>query len=320
MTGTHEYDELIKKYLEQTRSVLVNYLNNILPNISNNWWEKTVIEKLTDDQRRMIRRKEIVNLAGLDLAALLRIFDMNWNEISQQNDLIYEDRNILKETQAVRNRWSHIPEDGYLLKDIYRDFDTIQRFLEIINADQKIIDEIIKIELDIIQKINNVSTTEPTKDMPPVIIIPGNKVYSDYWFVNTGIGRDRLRVRRWEYNINYDFISAGDGVPFLPNIRKLQQGYKIFAYISGYGYVGFGEVEAEAISASEFFKKIPNDNPWKDYPDADELIVKVKWGKTFNENEAVPNNDNPFPYMNNVCRLRVETLEYLKAEFGKKRE
>jgi len=315
MTGTHEYDELIEKYLEQTRSVHVCYLNNILPKISNNWWEKTVIEKLTDDQRRMIRRKEIVNLVGLDLAALLRIFDMNWNEISQQKDLIYEDRNILKETQAVRNRWSHIPDAGYFLKDIYRDFDTIQRFMEIINADQKIIDELIKIELDIMKKINDESTTGPTKNMPQVINNPGNKIYSDYYFVNTGIGRDRLGVRRWEYNRNYNFISAGDGDPFLTNIRKLQQGNKIFAYISKYGYVGFGEVEAEAISVKKFFIEIPNDNPWKDYPDADELIVKVKWGKTFNENEAVPNNDNPFPYINNVCRLRVETLNYLKQYF-----
>lgn len=158
MAKTQRYTKLINKYLDQTASVLIDYLKNILPKLSNNWWEKTVIEKLTDAQKNTIKRKGIVNLDGLDLAALIRIFDMNWNEISQRNNLLFEDRNILKEMQAVRNRWSHKPNTGYDLDDIYRDFDTIQRFLKLLGSDQKIIDELQRIKLDIMQgiKLNGV--------------------------------------------------------------------------------------------------------------------------------------------------------------------
>jgi len=102
-TNIQKYREKINYYFDYTASVLIKYFNNILPKISNNWWEKTVIEKSTDDQKRIIKRKKIVDLAGLDLSHLLRLFDMNWNEISQQNNLLTEDRNTLKNMQTVRN-------------------------------------------------------------------------------------------------------------------------------------------------------------------------------------------------------------------------
>jgi len=153
MSGTHKYDELIIKYLDKTRSILIGYLNNILPKITKNWWEKTVIEKLSDDQKKIIKRKGITNLDGLDLAPLLRVFDGNWYEISQQNNLLTEDRNILKNMQTVRNHWSHIPGIGHSLETINRDFDTIQCFLEIINADQEIIKELKRIKLKIIKEM-----------------------------------------------------------------------------------------------------------------------------------------------------------------------
>jgi hypothetical protein len=76
-----------------------------------------------------------------------------------------------------------------------------------------------------------------------------------YWFVNTGIGKDTLGIRSWKYNLNFSFVNAGDGSPYLANIRKLKGGDKIFAYISGKGYVGFGEVEKEAVPVKEYFKK-----------------------------------------------------------------
>ena len=154
-TNIQKYREKINYYFDYTASVLIKYFNNILPKISNNWWEKTVIEKSTDDQKRIIKRKKIVDLAGLDLSHLLRLFDMNWNEISQQNNLLTEDRNTLKNMQTVRNHWSHIPNNpktGYGLDDIHRDFDKIQCFLKIIDDNQDIIKELQKIRFDIMKE------------------------------------------------------------------------------------------------------------------------------------------------------------------------
>jgi len=162
MTSIQRYTELIIKYLDQSASVLIGYLYSILPKISDNWWEKTVVEKLTDVQKNTVKRKGIDKLDGLDIAALIRIFDMNWNEISQQYNLSFEDRNILKEMQAVRNRWSHKPNTGYNLEDIYRDFDTIQRFLKLIGAGQNIFEELKRVKMDIMKEISNESNNEVT--------------------------------------------------------------------------------------------------------------------------------------------------------------
>jgi hypothetical protein len=154
MANTQKYTEKINKYLIIVTELIVEFLNDVLPKISNKWWEKTVIDKLTDDQKRNVNRKKIKNLDGLDLAALLRIFDMNWKEISQPFDFITEDRNILKDMQTVRNNWSHKSKTGYSLDDIYRDFDTIQRFLKLINTNQDIIIELERIKRDIRQEMN----------------------------------------------------------------------------------------------------------------------------------------------------------------------
>lgn len=168
------------------------------------------------------------------------------------------------------------------------------------------------------ENIKNICNNRKTPNVKKVNNNIKNKVCSDYYFVNTGIGKDILKVRRWKYNRDYNFISAGDGNPFLANIRRLQKGYKIFAYKSGKsnnGYLGFGEVEAVAVPVKKFFEKTPDDNPWKKHKNADELIVKVKWIKTFNENEAKWKK-GLMAYRTSVCPLTDETtLEYLCKEF-----
>ena len=148
--NSQDYSIQIRKYLDEIISkLLMDFLNASLPKISNNWWEEKVLINLTDLQKLNVKRNNICSLDGLDIASMLRIFDLNWSELSQQHTLLYADRNILKEMQAVRNRWSHKPTEGYSLDDIQRDFDTMQRFYKILGGNQKIIDEFQKIKLDI---------------------------------------------------------------------------------------------------------------------------------------------------------------------------
>jgi len=330
MANTQRYTELINKYLDQTAIVLINYLNNILPRISNNWWERTVIEKFKDEQIEIktIKRNNIVSLDGLDLATLLKIFDLNWNEISQIDNFLKNDRNILKETQTVRNDWAHKPNSGYSLDDIYRDFDTIQRFLGLINASQEIIEELQRIKRDIRQEMDNEPSNKVTKNVNKVNTKVKDKGsnWSGYYFVNTGISDDP--VRNWEYNIKYNFISAGNDLRYISRIQTLRKGDKIFAYTPKKGYVGYGIVEEKAVLVKDFFidKKnnirmidnFPDGHKWKQRkePNTDEWIVKVVWKTTFKEDDAIPNKDNPFSYRNNVCKLKSETLNYLGTKFG----
>lgn len=146
---------------------------------------------------------------------------------------------------------------------------------------------------------------------------------TDFYFVNTGINDDRPS-RDWANNIKYKYISAGNDIRYINRIRSLKKGDKIFAYTPGIGYVGWGIVEEEAVLVKEFVtdeKKLvdllPDDHKWRQEKpqNIDEWIVRVDWKEKVEEKNAVPNNDNPFPYINTVCPLKMETLNYLKKVF-----
>jgi hypothetical protein len=117
--------EQIASYLDKTSRILTSWFGKSLPELSQDWWEDNVIAKLSYAQGNRVRNKGINTLSGLDLAVLLRVFDQNWNELSQKHQFSYEDRHFLKEMPDIRNRWAHKPSDGYKPDDIYRDLDTI---------------------------------------------------------------------------------------------------------------------------------------------------------------------------------------------------
>jgi len=152
--------EKLKYYLDQfIIGLIVQYLKKILPDISKNeWWKTTIVDKLKPYQLKRIRKNNICDLNGFDIAELLFIIDNNWYEISQRCDFMYNDRIIVKEMVSVRNRISHLSNNGYNnLIDLLRDFDTTMRFLKLIDIGQediqKIIDEIEKIIFEIMRDI-----------------------------------------------------------------------------------------------------------------------------------------------------------------------
>lgn len=116
-----------------------NFLNAVLPEITAEWWIKSVIPNLSFQQQRMVEERGIFNLAGLDLAALLRIFDKNWYDISQKKNLTNEVRSWTREMQFIRNKWAHAGGNPPDAEDLYRDLDTLQRFLGALSADSELI-------------------------------------------------------------------------------------------------------------------------------------------------------------------------------------
>ena len=161
------------------------------------------------------------------------------------------------------------------------------------------------------------------------IIKPTNsqkKVWTGYYFVNTGISDDP--ARNWKYNKKYRFISAGNNIMFIERLKTLKKDDKIFAYITGVGYVGYGVVEEEAVLVKDYMinntrmiddKEFDN-HKWKKEKeeDIDEWIVKVRWEKVYDEHEAKWEKGKTKAFINNVCRLSHEaTIKYLEKEFGK---
>jgi len=126
----------------QTSKFLANFLNRLLPPLFNDWWNVAVINNLSFQQQRQVKQRGIESLTSLDLAALLRVLDRNWYQISMKLGLTSETRHFVKEMQTVRNRWAHAGTEGFLFEDIYRDIDTLQRFAMVIEVDDTFIQEI----------------------------------------------------------------------------------------------------------------------------------------------------------------------------------
>jgi hypothetical protein len=145
--------------------------------------------------------------------------------------------------------------------------------------------------------------------------------WSGYWYVNVGEGIHR----NWDDDIRYGFIGAGQGNKFSRGLKRLDIGDKIFAYLSGTGYVGYGEVTHKATMIKDFvvedkpLLKLPRNAPQaddnKDDPEMCEWVVGVNWLKTYTREEA-KTFKGVFACRNVVCKLRDEaTVKFLEKEF-----
>jgi hypothetical protein len=113
---------------------LARFLNDNLPGLSADWWQRRVFQRLTTQQQRMVQGRRLNNLQQLDFAALLRVFDQNWFDLANALTLPPVGRAWVRELQDVRNRWAHLPADGVPNEDVSRDADTLRRFLKMIGA------------------------------------------------------------------------------------------------------------------------------------------------------------------------------------------
>jgi len=70
-------------------------LSERLPQLAADWWQTLVLDKLTFQQQAFAKQHRHQKLDELDLASLLRVFDQNWYDLSQQADLPAHVRNWL---------------------------------------------------------------------------------------------------------------------------------------------------------------------------------------------------------------------------------
>ena len=148
-------DNNLNSLLQKATISLAAYLEKVLPSLFNDWWNEAVINILSFQQRRWVKERGINSLTSLDLAALLRVLDQNWYQISTKLNLTSEDRHFVKEMQTVRNRWAHAGSEGFPVDDVYRDLDTLQRFATVIEADE-----------NLLQEVRSTKTSLLAKDMP----------------------------------------------------------------------------------------------------------------------------------------------------------
>lgn len=129
----------MNELLQASGGVIARWLEAKLPALGPKWWVDNVVNRLTFQQQRLVEEKRIQSLTGLDLAAVLRVLDQNWSELAGAEPLPREARNWIKELQSVRNRWAHAPAGGLSHTDVFRDADTLERLLRVIDADDAIL-------------------------------------------------------------------------------------------------------------------------------------------------------------------------------------
>ncbi len=121
---------------------LAAFLARRLPTLGEAWWNTHVENCLTFQQQRIVQERGLSTLEQLDFAALLRIVDQNWYELSQAVGLPRDGRMWVKELQAVRNRWAHQSSTPMQPEDCYRDIDTLARVLRMLEAAPESLDEV----------------------------------------------------------------------------------------------------------------------------------------------------------------------------------
>jgi len=134
----------MNQLLYESTKTLADFLQAKLPLLSDseNWWKKKVVGVLSFQQQRMVEERRLFDLKQLDFAALLRVLDQNWYELSNKESLPREGRNRIKELQTVRNKWAHLSPQSVPPSDLYRDADTLGRLLDMLGADAKLIESV----------------------------------------------------------------------------------------------------------------------------------------------------------------------------------
>ena len=156
------------RHLATLSNQLIAFLDRRLRQISAHWWRSHVLEQLTYHQQRDAETAGLTRLDQLDLAALLRITDRNWSELTQAAALPPAARNWLKEAQTIRNRWAHAPAGGIPDDDRLRDLDTIERLMQALGADSSSLDAIRTERTALLAHLASATAPKPaTLDRPP---------------------------------------------------------------------------------------------------------------------------------------------------------
>ena len=139
--------------------------------------------------------------------------------------------------------------------------------------------------------------------------------------------------RNWDDARRYGFIAAGGGAWYSRSLKQLKPGHRVFAYIpkgSGVGgYVGVGEVTAEAMLAKDFIVEVdgatqpylnvaqaPEAGRDRDDPALGEWVVPVRWIETRDRPDAVRDSDF-FANQNSAVKMtHGYTLRKLEEAFG----
>jgi uncharacterized protein len=156
--------------------------------------------------------------------------------------------------------------------------------------------------------------------------IVGFDYHHRLWYFNVGDGSHR----RWEDNIKYGYVGAGQKGVFRDAVEGLSRGDVIAAYLSGRGYVGVGKVVERARPAREF--RLKNGTLLIDKPNVApkikqnlnnledcEWMAPIKWVAAVGRKQAYFEKKSGL-FASRAVRASLahqpETIKFIESKFG----
>ena len=235
------------KEISLATTSLAVFLQERLPEISGQWWEKNVVDRLSFQQQRMASEKRISSLKELDFAALLRVLDQNWYDLRDKFPLPQEGRNWVKELQTIRNKWAHMAAVETPPSEVYRDADTLERLLTLIEADDEAIAAVRQAKESALADMTARSEAAPVGKQEPALEEPAPMSKSPAHLFNVG---DVISLRS-DKSVKLPILEVITGGPEV-RYSVFQDGTKAIFYESQLQAGAESDGESPSISIEEF--------------------------------------------------------------------
>lgn len=115
----------MNEFMFQLTGRMRGWLANKLPRLTDRWWDDLVLNNLSTMQRAQVESAGITTIEGLDLAAILRVYDRNWFVITSYYFINNKERQHIRDMKEVRNTWAHISAQEISKEKVVRDMNTI---------------------------------------------------------------------------------------------------------------------------------------------------------------------------------------------------
>ena len=159
----------VHTYMNQLKEKMSIWLNKILPQITDNWWEDLVIPNLSPMQLENINSKGTHELTGLDLAALLRVFSKNWFLIINRTYVNTKVRHYIGSMATIRNDWAHITGEEIAKDKVISDVEIIIELMQTFDATMS---ETRRMEKFIMDIEDDVEIPDKPVKKGPIISVP----------------------------------------------------------------------------------------------------------------------------------------------------
>ena len=132
----------VNSFLHEATVSLVDWLNGLLPKVTNDWWNDCVLSSLSYTQREMAVSRKFSKLSDFDLAALLRIANKSWYDLRTVAYLPTKEREVVRDMMTVRNNWAHCSAELPGKDAVLHDLNTISAFIKQVGGNQAVCREI----------------------------------------------------------------------------------------------------------------------------------------------------------------------------------